>query len=256
MRPGRALAVTAALGAVYALAFRPVQLRWGATAQEDDGGLPGDELIGEPDLCATRAITVRAPAAQVWPWVAQLGQGRGGFYSYDFLENLVGCDIHSADRIIPRWQAIKAGDEVKLAPQVTLTVAVADPGRSLVLRGGVPMGKAAPPYDFTWAYELRQQPDGTTRLLVRERYAYAKRWAPLLVEPVELVSFVMTRKMLRGIRDRAEQSGRGPRLRGRCAGKRSAAHSSRLPARPVIPRGSGRFAGGHVWTARSPCTHL
>ena len=206
MRLRHALAGSVALGAMYALAFRAAQLRWGATAEEAAGSLPGDDLIGAPGLCATRAIAIRAPAARVWPWIAQLGQGRGGFYSYDFLENLAGCDIHSADQIMPQWQGVKPGDEVKLAPGAGLTVAAVEPGRALVLRGGVPVGKTAP-FDFTWAYVLSQQPGGATRLVIRERYAYARPWAPLLVEPVEVVSFIMTRKMLRGIRDRAEQPG-------------------------------------------------
>jgi len=158
-----------------------------------------------PDLVATRAITVRTSADRAWPWIAQLGQGRGGFYSYNFLENLAGCDIHSADRIVPEWLDIKIGDEIKLAPAVGLEVIALEPGRSLVLRGGVPMGTAPPPYDFTWAWVLRDEPDGTARLLVRERYAYTRPWARFLVEPVEAVSFVMSQKMLRGIRDRAEQ---------------------------------------------------
>ena len=188
------------------LLARPSYLRWGATARECAAALPGDGLIADPDLTATRAIAVGVSAARVWPWIAQLGQGRGGFYSYDFLENLVGCDIHSADRVVPEWQDIKIGDEVKLAPSVGLEVAVAEPGRSLVLRGGVPMGATAPPYDFTWAWILRDEPDGTTRLIVRERYSYSRPWAGFLVEPVEAVSFVMTQKMLRGIRDRAERA--------------------------------------------------
>ena len=191
----------------YILLARPRQLRWGANSQERDGPLPGDDLIASPDLTATRAITIRAPAGQVWPWIAQLGQGRGGFYSYDFLENLAGCDIHSADRIAPEWQDIKIGDEVRLAPAVGLDVAALEPGRSLVLRGGIPMGKTQPPYDFTWAWVLRDEPaDGSSRLLVRERYAYTRPWARFLVEPVEVVSFVMGQKMLRGIRDRAERA--------------------------------------------------
>jgi hypothetical protein len=190
----------------YVLLARPRQLRWGATDQESDGPLPGDDLIPNPGLTATRAITVRASADRVWPWIAQLGQGRGGFYSYDFLENLVGCDIHSAERIVPEWQDVTVGDEVKLHPEVGMKVAVLEPGRSLVLHGAVPMGKAAPPYDSTWAFVLREQPDGTTRLLARERYVYTRWWAPLLVEPVAAISFVMSQKMLRGIRDRAERS--------------------------------------------------
>jgi len=192
--------------AAYILLARPRHLRWGATNQECDERLPGDDLIANADLTATRAITVRASADEVWPWIAQLGQGRGGFYSYDFLENLVGCDIHSADRIAPEWQDVGIGDEVRLAPQVGLVVAMLERGRSLVLRGGIPMGNTAPPYDFTWAFVLRDEPDGTTRLLVRERYAYTRPWARLIVEPAEAVSFVMSQKMLRGIKDRAERT--------------------------------------------------
>ena len=145
-------------------------------------------------------------ADQVGPWIAQLGHGRGGFYSYDALENLAGCHIHSADQIVPEWQDVRVGDQIRLAPQVALAVALLEPRRSLVLRGGAPMGNTPPPYDFTWAFALREELPGTTRLLVRERYAYTRPWARLLVEPVEAVSFVMTQKMLRGIRDRAERA--------------------------------------------------
>lgn len=205
-----ALAVVAcALGAfAVALAARKWQLHWGANAREVTAALPGDDLIAEADLVATRAITVTAPASEVWPWLAQLGQARGGFYSYDAWENLVGCDIHSADRIVAEWQHVEVGDEVKLHPDVSMTVAGLDEGRALVLRGGVPMGKVAAPYDCTWAFVLRDQPDGSTRLVMRERYGYTARWAGLLIEPVEAVSFMMSRKMLRGVRDRVE-AGRG-----------------------------------------------
>jgi hypothetical protein len=207
MKSRYVVAGTAIGGAVatYILLARQRQLGWGATAQESGAALLGDDLIANSDLCATRAITIRASADQVWPWIAQMGQGRGGFYSYDFLENLIGCDIHSADRIVPEWQNVAVGDEVKLAPELGLAVALVDRGRSLVLRGGIPMGNTAPPYDFTWAFTLRDELDETTRLVVRERYAYKRPWARLLVEPTELVSFVMSQKMLRGIRDRAER---------------------------------------------------
>ena len=204
------LAAIGGAAAAYILLARPRHLRWGTTDQDSDEPLPGDDLIQSHNLAATRAITVRASADQVWPWIAQLGQGRGGFYSYDSLENLVGCDIHSADRIVPEWQDVGVGDKVKLHPAVALAVAALEPGRSLVLRGGVPMGDTPPPYDFTWAFVLRERPDRTTRLLVRERYAYTRRWAPLVVEPVEAVSFVMSQKMLRGIRDRAERTAGRP----------------------------------------------
>ena len=194
--------------AAAAIAFlRGRYLRWGATDEEAYMALAGDELLPDADLTATRAVTVRAAAAGVWPWIAQLGQGRGGFYSYDFLENLVGCDIHSADRVVPEWQDIKVGDQVKLHPEVGLGVAVVEQGSALVLRGGVPMGTVPPPYDCTWAFVVREQPDRTTRLLARERYVYTQRWAGFVVEPVAVVAFVMTQRMLRGIRDRAERGG-------------------------------------------------
>jgi hypothetical protein len=181
-------------------------LTWGATDQEVRDALAGDDLIPNADMIATRAITIRAGADHVWPWIAQLGQGRGGFYSYDRLENLVGCNIHSSDRILLELQDIKVGDEIRLAPQVGLLVALVEQGRSLVLRGGIPMGKRAAPYDFTWAFTLREEPDETTRLLVRERYMYTRAWARLIVEPTELLSFAMSQKMLRGLRDRAERT--------------------------------------------------
>jgi hypothetical protein len=192
--------------AAYILLARPKQLRWGTIDQETDEPLPGDDLIPNPNLVATRAISVRASAEHVWPWIAQLGQGRGGFYSYDFLENLVGCDIHSADRIVPEWQDPGVGDEVKLHPEVALAVAALEPGRSFVLRGGVPMGSTPSPFDNTWAFVLRERPEGTTRLLVRERYAYLRPWAPFIVEPTAVLAFVMSERMLRGIRDRAERT--------------------------------------------------
>ncbi len=156
------------------------------------------------NVTATRAITVLRPADDVWPWLAQLGQGRGGFYSYDFLENLAGCNIHSADHILPEWQSIDVGTDVALAPGVGLTVAFVEAGRALVLRGAAPMAGKAAPYDFTWAFVVNDQPTETSRLIVRERYRYTRPWAPLLVEPVQLISFLMSQKMLRGIRDRAQ----------------------------------------------------
>jgi hypothetical protein len=189
--------------AVYVLRLRPRQLTWGATEAESVGALPGDDLVPDPDLVATRAIVVQAKADDVWPWVAQMGQQRGGLYSYDLIENLVGCDMKSADRIVPEWQHVEVGDEFRLHPRVRLRVAAVEHGRSLVLCPGGPMGEAPMPYDFTWAFVVQDEAGGEARLLVRERYAYNRRWAPLVVEPLQLVSFVMTQRMLRGIRDRA-----------------------------------------------------
>lgn len=156
------------------------------------------------DLVSTRAMTIQSSPEDVWPWIAQLGQGRGGFYSYDLAENLIGCNIHSAETVVAEWQDIAVGDEVRLHPEVSLAVTVVEPGRALVLRRAVPVGATAGPYDMTWAFVLRDGPGDTTRLVVRERYRYVARWAALIVEPVELVSSVMSKRMLRGIRQRAE----------------------------------------------------
>ncbi|MGS0684448.1 SRPBCC family protein [Nakamurella sp. GG22] len=190
----------------FAAVIRARYRRWGATDADLDRVLAGDAELAEPTSSATRAITITAPAEQVWPWVAQLGQGRGGFYSYNWLENLVPrTDIHNADRVVPEWQHVAVGSQVRLAPDVPLQVAAVDAGRSLVLRGSVPIGTVPAPYEFTWAFVLLRQLDGTTRLLVRERYAYTRRWAGLIVQPAQLVSCLMTPKMLRGIRDRAQR---------------------------------------------------
>ncbi len=199
-----AVAGAAAAAAVIAILRRRC-LRWAASDEEVGAALPGDELLPHADLTATRAITVRTRPDGVWPWIVQLGQGRGGFYSYDLLENLAGCNIHSADRIVAQWQSINVGATVKLHPDVGLIAAIVEPRRALVLRGGVQMGKTPAPYEFTWAFVLRDQANGTTRLVVRERYRYARRWATLIVEPTQLISLVMSWRMLRGIKERAER---------------------------------------------------
>jgi hypothetical protein len=203
----------AAAGCIAALALsgRTHFLRWGATDEEIAASQPGDDLISDANVTATRAITIRRSPDVVWPWIAQLGQGRGGFYSYDFLENLVGCDIHSADRVVPEWQQLEVGDEVRLAPAAGLKVAILEPGRALVLHGSPPIART-PPFDSTWAFILCEQPDGTTRLLSRERYGYRCWWAPFVVEPTQVMSFVMSRKMLLGIRERAERNAVFPAL--------------------------------------------
>jgi hypothetical protein len=201
--------LTAATFVAAAAVARRQQLRWGATNDEFRRAMPGDELVADPDLAPTRAITIHAGIEDVWPWIVQLGQGRGGFYSYDRLENLAGCDIHSATEVNPQWQHVDAGDVVRLAPELTLTVASAKPPRTLVLQGGILPGAATAPYDFTWTFELSPVSESTTRLVVRERYAYRKWWARFVVEPVTVVSFFMSHRMLRGIRERAEELARG-----------------------------------------------
>jgi hypothetical protein len=165
----------------------------------------GDALLARADLLATRALIIDGEPDAVWPWIAQIGQGLGGFYSYDSLENLLGCHIHSAEQVVAEWQDVTVGAAVNLAPEVSLTVALVEPQRAMVLRGGIPMGSVPAPYDFTWAFVLRPCGGGSTRMIVRERYGYLSRWAPLLVEPVQLISTLMTQRMLRGVRDRAQR---------------------------------------------------
>jgi hypothetical protein len=191
--------------AVYALLVRSRCLRWGATGQESGGPLPGDDLIADPGLTATRAITVCAPASGVWPWIAQLGQGRGGFYSYDFLENLAGCDVHSADRIVPEWQDVMAGDQVRLAPQANIAVAYLERGRSLVLRGGIPMGTPRP-VTTSRGPSCSKTGQRGQRGCSCAKDMRTRGHGRLLAEPIEAVSFVMSRKMLGGVRDRAEHA--------------------------------------------------
>jgi hypothetical protein len=204
----RTLAATAAAVGVAALSAYPRARRWGrtygASPAEVAATLEGDSVLPRADAVATRAVDVAVPPADVWPWVAQLGQGRGGFYSYDALENLAGCGIHSADHVEPAWQDLQVGDPVHLHPELALSAAVVEPPRALVLAGTAPTGEEETvPFDFTWAFVLRPGAVGT-RLLVRERYAYRTPWAGALVEPVSWVSLLMTERMLRGIRDRAE----------------------------------------------------
>ena len=206
------VAFAAAAAGVAYRAGRRVQLRFGAAPEEEHGTLPGDDLVPDADLVATRAITIDAPPAAVWPWIAQIGQGRGGFYSYDVLENLAGCEIHSSDHVVSAWQDVAVGDMVRLHPQLGLPVAVVTPHEALVLHGAAPVDDDGPvPFDFVWAFALRSLPGGRTRLVVRERYAYRTSWAGRMVEPVSWLSFLMTERMLRGIRDRAERYAGTPR---------------------------------------------
>lgn len=100
---------------VYALAVRPWLVRRGASDDEVRRPLPGDDVVPEPAAPSTCAVTIHAPAAEVWKWLVQIGQGRAGFYSYDWLENLAGIDSHSADRIEPAWQSLAEGDFARAA---------------------------------------------------------------------------------------------------------------------------------------------
>src|SRR6266545_3032153 len=107
---------SAAIVCVFFLIVRPWYLGWGATDGEARRILPGDEIIPTASGQETRAITIRAPIERVWPWVSQLGQDRGGFYSYDLLENLVGCKMPTDDRLRPEARRWQLGDKLWMYP--------------------------------------------------------------------------------------------------------------------------------------------
>jgi hypothetical protein len=201
------LMLAAAGLAAYGAFLRRRQLRWGATEDENQRTWPGDELIAKADLLmqATRAVTIRAAAKEVWPWLVQIGQGRGGFYSYDWLENLLGLNIHSADRILPEHQQLKVGDAVPFWENVSVTVKSIEPQRALVLAGSLQPGSEK--IGGSWTFVLESPGKHVTRLLVRTRVAaFASPWASemfsfFLLEPSH---FVMERRMLLGIQARAE----------------------------------------------------
>jgi hypothetical protein len=189
---------------------------WGADAWEEEVRLPGDELVVNPTVVTTRAITIGAPPDVVWPWLVQMGQGRAGFYSYDWLENLVGLDIHNADRIEADWQRLGVGDQLRAAPpragpDAGFTVVAIDPGRSLVTAIGDPavVGPQAAqgrlPDGGTWTFVLEPVGSDQTRLIVRLRASFplppVAAWTVgRLLEPIH---FVMERKQLLGLRERA-----------------------------------------------------
>lgn len=177
--------------------------------------LPGDELIPEPTWSSTRAISVAAPAADVWPWIAQIGQERGGFSSFERLENLFGCRITNSDVIVDAWQHPAVGDTVHLHPKgPPLHVALVEPGRHLVLHGN-PRSEHGEPAadpgaaDTTWALVLRDDGPGRCRLIERNRTVHGDSigqrlsFGTALVEPI---GFVMSREMLRSIASHAESS--------------------------------------------------
>ncbi|MDY7100592.1 MAG: SRPBCC family protein [Actinomycetota bacterium] len=211
-RLAAAAAVVGASAAAYERWLKPWQQRWGATDEELALVLPGDDLVAEPATQVTRAITIGATREQVWPWLVQLGADRGGFYTYDRLENLFGLGIHSADDIVEEWQDLQIGDVVhadrgrtggwyvaELRPREVLVLEVGDLDAGRPLRRDEDLR-----WEFQWTFALRDAPGGGTRLLVRERVAFDSVITRALMAPVGFVSFVMTRGMLLGIKARVE----------------------------------------------------
>jgi hypothetical protein len=217
MRFGPAAAV-AAVSAVYVKA-RAGFVRWGATDAEVAEPLPGDDLLVRPRLTSTRSITIDAPPASVWPWLVQMGQNRGGMYSYDWVENLVGLNFHNADTIVPEWQALTIGDQLRAAPESAgpdagFTVVDIDPGRAIVTVVGDPSRVLAlasnPPMPdgATWVFVLEAVDDDRCRLIVRFRLRVGSPLpvAWLAYRIIEPIHFLMERKQLLGIKARAERT--------------------------------------------------
>ena len=187
-----AAASVIALTSVYRWVLRPWHVRWGTIDGEPDGSLPGDDLLADAAQ-TTRAVAVDAPAADVWPWLVQLGWGRAGWYSYDWIDN---DGRPSAVTLRPDLQHLAVGDTIAMTPDVGFTVRCVVPGATIV---------AQAPDGTTWCLHLLDRADGTCRLLSRFRApapAVASRPGSghCLADPG---TFVMERRMLLGIRDRA-----------------------------------------------------
>jgi hypothetical protein len=204
-------------GVVHLWFIRPWYLTWGATREEINRTWPGDELSPRPASLATRALTINAPVTDVWPWIVQIGQDRAGCYSYAWLENLFFVGMHNAERIHPEWQKRKVGDTVWLTRKDRyggrgrVVVAVFEPNRAMVL---VSPGDAERIFQGgraesgTWAFILDPIDRHTTRLILRSRGAQAESFAAALFARLvfDPVHFIMERKMMLGIKERAENA--------------------------------------------------
>lgn len=212
----------AGLVIAYLALVRPRLLRSGATAGEAQGPYPGDGLIPDGTRSATMAVTISAPRSRVWPWLVQMGTDRGGWYSWDRLDNF---GRSSARTIHPEWQHIAVGDHLAARPDGSQwwEVAALDPERFLGLRmsldlRGRPFDPAGPrpPYftDSLWGFELRDAPGGRTRLVVSGYWSFRPKWlrpllSILLLEPSH---WVMQTRQFSNLKHRAESenAGTGP----------------------------------------------
>ena len=184
----------AALVALYLRYLRRPVLTWGARTEADER-LPGDELLENADGVATRAIDVDAPPSAVWPWIAQMGPSpRGGAYTYDWIENLLGLDMHSADEVLPDFQHPAVGDMIGYG-QNLMRVERVEPEQVLAWR--------SEDGNWVWTFVLRPTSAGT-RLVSRNRFRLPTLAARLGMVPMEPASLLMERKMLQGIKERAE----------------------------------------------------
>jgi hypothetical protein len=198
-RRGRrsALAAIGAVVALYPLLRRPI-LTWRATSEEAAARLPGDELLENADGVSTRAITIDGPVAAVWPWLAQMGPSpRGGAYTYDWIENLLGLHMHSVDRVLPAYQDPHVGDTIAFGSN-RMRLERVEPGQVLAW--------LSEDGNWVWTFVLRER-DGATRLISRNRFRLPTLVARISMLPMEPGSLLMERRMLRGIKERAERLG-------------------------------------------------
>jgi hypothetical protein len=198
-------AVTIGIGAVVHALLREPMLGWGATRAEMTNPMPGDDLVPRAELVVTRAITIAAPPEAVWPWLAQVGIGRAGGYTYDWLERLAGLDVTSADRIIEELQDLDVGDVIPLDNDGTgLRVMLIDPAHVLATRND----------EGTWSWTWTLEPLlDQTRLVSRTRMAFTSLANRVGTQVLMLpASLVMERKMLLGLRERTERNARTPGL--------------------------------------------
>ena len=194
------LAIATALAGLYARVLRKSILNWGATDEETSTRLPGDELLEHADGISTRAIDIDAPPTAVWPWLAQMGPApRGGAYTYDWIENLLGLDMHSVDRVLSEFQHPEVGDTLGLGSN-RMRLELVEPGHVLAWR--------SEDGNWVWTFVLEEH-DGTTRLISRNRFRLPTLAARIGMLPMEPGSLVMERRMLRGIKERAEQLASG-----------------------------------------------
>jgi hypothetical protein len=186
------------------------RLRWGTVGPEATDSLPGDGLVPEPKWSYTLGVAVDASPERVWPWIAQVGQGRGGFYTYQTLENMVGCKITNTTEILPDHQHPEVADGIYLHPTAPpMRIGLVDPPTALVLLGSpVDVGADVRRGVSTWQFVVKPRPDGGSRLLTRGRYDYSPDWRSRLAFgrfPIEAISFVMSRKMMGEIKRLAER---------------------------------------------------
>jgi hypothetical protein len=191
-----AAAAVAGTAFLYRRLLRERILTWGATADESVARLPGDELLEDADGVATRAITIDAPRSAVWPWIAQMGPApRGGAYTYDWIENLLGLNMHSADRPLPDYQHPQVGDGFGYGSN-KMSFKIVEPEHVLATRSANG--------NWVWTFVLEEL-DGKTRLISRNRFRLPKLKDKIGMIPMEPGSLVMERKMLYGIKQRAER---------------------------------------------------